>query len=236
MKIRNTLFVLVAVVIFASCDKLGKSGSNVALKDLADSASYCIGTEIAMNFQQQKLDSLINKEAVVAGLLDQLNKQQTRIPSETIYLIEQKFFTQLREKELETQFGEYRKQNEKFLEDNKSQAGVKVTASGLQYLIMKEGKGAMPMDTDQVTVHYHGTMIDGSVFDSSVDRKEPVTFGVNGVIPGWTEALKMMPVGSKWKLFIPYQLGYGDKGQGQVIKPYSTLIFEVELLKVIKVK
>ena len=121
---------------------------------------------------------------------------------------------------------------QKFLADNGKRAGVTTTASGLQYEVIKAGTGNKPAATDQVKVHYHGTTIDGSVFDSSVDRGEPVTFGLGQVIKGWTEALQLMPVGSKWKIYIPSELGYGEQAAGPKIKPNSTLIFEVELLSI----
>jgi FKBP-type peptidyl-prolyl cis-trans isomerase len=120
----------------------------------------------------------------------------------------------------------------KFLTANKSKPGVKVTASGLQYEILKEGKGPKPGASDTVTTHYKGTLINGKVFDSSYDRGEPATFPVNGVIKGWTEALQMMPVGSKWKLFIPSDLAYGPRGAGADIGPDATLVFEVELVSI----
>ena len=124
--------------------------------------------------------------------------------------------------------------NDKFLEDNKSKDGVKVTESGLQYLVMKEGTGEKPTAESKVKVHYHGTLIDGTVFDSSVERGEPAEFGVNQVIKGWTEGLQLMSVGSKYKFFIPQDLAYGARQTGEKIKPYSTLVFEVELLEVAK--
>ena len=123
-------------------------------------------------------------------------------------------------------------EGEKFLADNAKREGVKTTASGLQYEIIKAGEGAKPTANDTVTVHYHGTLINGKVFDSSVDRKEPATFPVGGVIPGWVEALQLMPLGSKWKLFIPAKLAYAERGAGPEIGPGSALIFEVELLKI----
>jgi len=119
---------------------------------------------------------------------------------------------------------------EVFLAENAKRSGVVSLPSGLQYEVIKEGDGAKPGPTDKVNVHYHGTLIDGSVFDSSVDRGKPISFGLNQVIKGWTEGLQLMPVGSKYKLFIPYQLGYGERAAGPKIQPYSTLIFEVELL------
>ncbi len=122
----------------------------------------------------------------------------------------------------------------KFLDENSKKSGVKTTASGLQYEILKEGKGPKPAATDTVVVHYHGTTVEGKVFDSSVNRGKPATFPVNQVIPGWTEALQLMPVGSKWKLVIPSALGYGERGAGADIKPNSVLVFEVELLEIKK--
>ena len=119
-----------------------------------------------------------------------------------------------------------------FLAENGKRKGVTTTKSGLQYEILKKGNGPIPAATDNVETHYHGTLLDGTVFDSSVERGQPISFGVNGVIAGWTEALQLMNVGSKWKLYIPYNLAYGERGAGQSIGPYSTLIFEVELLKI----
>ena len=123
-----------------------------------------------------------------------------------------------------------------FLEENAKNDSVKVTESGLQYMVLKEGNGAKPGPTDTVTVHYTGTLIDGKVFDSSVERGEPATFPLNRVIPGWTEGLQLMSEGSKYRLFIPSELAYGEKGAGDDILPNSTLIFDVELIKVTKQK
>ena len=120
----------------------------------------------------------------------------------------------------------------KYLSENKEKEGVITTESGLQYRIIKSGKGKKAKETDQVTVHYHGKLIDGSVFDSSIERGEPATFPVNGVIPGWVEALQLMSEGDKWELTIPSKLAYGDRGAGGIIGPGATLIFEVELIKI----
>jgi FKBP-type peptidyl-prolyl cis-trans isomerase FkpA len=125
-------------------------------------------------------------------------------------------------------------EGEKFLADNAKKPGVKVTASGLQYQVIKEGTGAKPAATDQVSVHYTGTLIDGTKFDSSYDRNEPAKFALNGVIPGWGEALQLMKVGSKYKLFIPSNLAYGDRGTPGPIGPNAALIFDVELLEIVK--
>ncbi len=119
-----------------------------------------------------------------------------------------------------------------FLAENGKKEGITTTASGLQYEVIKAAEGPKPKATDEVTVHYHGTLIDGKVFDSSVERGEPATFPLNGVIPGWTEGVQLMPTGSKYRFFIPYDLAYGERGAGADIKPYSTLVFEVELLKI----
>ncbi|MDR1544580.1 MAG: FKBP-type peptidyl-prolyl cis-trans isomerase [Prevotellaceae bacterium] len=135
--------------------------------------------------------------------------------------------------QVEKQFGANRKAGDDFLVENAKRESVKVTESGLQYEILKEGKGTKPTESDVVKVHYHGTLIDGTVFDSSVERGEPATFGVGQVIKGWTEALQLMPTGSKWKLYIPQELAYGEKNTGS-IKPFSALIFEVELLEIEK--
>ena len=131
-------------------------------------------------------------------------------------------------------YKDYIEQNEAFLAKNKGKAGVTTTASGLQYEVIKMGTGAKPTAQNTVKVHYVGTLIDGTEFDSSVKRNEPATFPVSGVIPGWTEALQLMPVGSKFKLYLPTAIAYGATGAGEVIKPFSTLIFEVELLEIVK--
>lgn len=139
----------------------------------------------------------------------------------------------IKAKATEAQFAENKAAGEKFLAENAKKEGVKTTSSGLQYKIIKEGNGAIPTDSSKVKVNYKGTLIDGTQFDSSYDRKEPTTFRANQVIKGWTEALTMMPVGSKWELYIPQELAYGAREAGQ-IKPFSTLIFEVELVGIEK--
>jgi len=139
----------------------------------------------------------------------------------------------LQTKKMESQYQGNKETGKKFLEENAQKEGVVTTASGLQYEVIKAGKGALPKETDKVKVHYHGTLIDGSVFDSSVDRGEPAEFGVTQVIKGWVEGLQLMPVGSKYKFYIPQELAYGSQQQGQ-ISPFSTLIFEVELLDIVK--
>ncbi|MBQ3717678.1 MAG: FKBP-type peptidyl-prolyl cis-trans isomerase [Paludibacteraceae bacterium] len=129
-------------------------------------------------------------------------------------------------------YGETKEAGEKFLQENALRDGVKVTESGLQYEVLVQGKGKKPTAESTVKVHYEGTLIDGTIFDSSYQRGEPIEFPLNGVIKGWTEGLQLMPVGSKYKLYIPYELGYGERGAGQSIPPYATLIFTVELLDI----
>lgn len=126
----------------------------------------------------------------------------------------------------------YKKEGEDFLKANKQKPGIVTLPSGLQYIVLKESEGPQPLPTEEVTVHYHGTLIDGTVFDSSVDKGKPLTFPVSAVIAGWQEALQLMPLGAKWKIFVPAHLAYGEKGAGSTIKPGSVLIFEVELLSI----
>ena len=164
----------------------------------------------------------IDKDNLVAGFIAAvLSKDQKMTMEEAQEYIQ------------EAQYGSNREAGEKFLAENKTKEGVQVTPSGLQYKVIKQGKGAVPTTTDKVSVHYRGTLIDGTEFDSSYKRNQPTEFGVTQVIKGWTEALTMMPVGSKWEIYIPQELAYGSRGQSQ-IKPFSTLIFEVELLDIVK--
>ena len=175
----------------------------------------------------------IDKDNLVAGFIaGVLNKEQKMTMEEAQEYV-QAVMEAANEKKMEAQFGPNREAGEKFLAENKTKEGVQVTPSGLQYKVIKQGKGAVPTTTDKVSVHYRGTLIDGTEFDSSYKRNKPTEFGVTQVIKGWTEALTMMPVGSKWELYIPQELAYGSRNQGQ-IKPFSTLIFEVELLDIVK--
>jgi FKBP-type peptidyl-prolyl cis-trans isomerase FklB len=182
----------------------------------------------------------VNREQVLAGIISTLKNQELAISKmEANGLIqttvEKAQSTQMarQEEELKAQYADSIAAGDAFMAENAKREGVITTPSGLQYEIISAGNGPLPTETDQVKVHYHGTLINGTVFDSSVDRGEPATFGVNQVIPGWTEALKLMPVGSKWRLYIPYDLAYGSADRG-TIKPFSNLIFEVELLGIEK--
>lgn len=175
----------------------------------------------------------IDKDNLVAGFIAGVLGKDQKMTLEDARNYVQAVMDAANEKKMEAQYGSNREAGEKFLAENKTKEGVQETASGLQYKVIKMGKGAIPTATDKVKVHYRGTLLDGTEFDSSYKRNEPTTFAANQVIKGWTEALTMMPVGSKWELYIPEYLAYGSRNQGQ-IKPFSTLIFEVELISIEK--
>lgn len=177
----------------------------------------------------------LDKDNFLAGFMAAvLNKSVVPVEEAQVYV--NTHVEAIKAKALEATYGENKVAGEKFLEENKAKEGVKTTASGLQYKVIKEGKGEIPTETSTVKVHYKGTLIDGTEFDSSYKRNAPSSFRANQVIKGWTEALTMMPVGSKWELYIPQELAYGARETGGQIKPFSTLIFEVELLEIEKDK
>lgn len=193
-----------------------------------DKASYSLGMNIASSLKSEGV-SEINAEMFAKGLEDMLKGNKLEISIQEAYETIQNFLSEANAKKFEKNITE----GKKFLEENGKRAGVVTLPSGLQYEIMKEGNGPKPKATDTVTTHYHGTLIDGTVFDSSVERNQPASFPVNGVIQGWVEALQLMPVGSKWKLFIPSELAYGaNPHPGGPIEPHMALIFEVELLAI----
>ena len=207
-------------------------------KSYLDSASYLLGVAdgqaIGEGYRNSGLDSVGIKYCFYFEGFREANQEvSTRIDVEQYGEMVSDFFAEIREKELMSRFGAIKREGEEFLAKNKANSDVITTASGLQYTILKEGKGPKPAYGNRVKVHYTGTFVDGTVFDSSVERGEPAEFFVGGVIEGWNEALQMMPVGSKWKLFIPQELAYGAEGRPK-IKPYSMLIFEVELLDIVK--
>lgn len=193
-----------------------------------DKISYALGLSIANNFLSSGIKN-VNIETFLKGFQDVMDEKPIEMSYEEAQQVMNDYFSNLQAERLELNL----KAGKEFLAANKERAGVVELPSGLQYEIIKEGNGAKPKATDQVKCHYHGTLINGTVFDSSVERGEPATFGVNQVIPGWVEALQLMPVGSKWRLFIPPYLAYGERGAGQSIEPNSTLIFEVEILDIV---
>lgn len=194
-----------------------------------DKVSYALGLSIGNNFQNSGIKCL-QVEDFVQGLSDVLNEKQPAISYDEAKKVINDFFLRLHKEKLEIN----KKAGEEFLSINKGRAGVVTLPSGLQYQVLQQGNGEKPKATDKVKCHYHGTLINGIVFDSSVERGTPAVFGVNQVIPGWVEALQLMPVGSKWRLFIPSNLAYGENGAGEMIEPNSTLIFDVELLDIVK--
>jgi FKBP-type peptidyl-prolyl cis-trans isomerase FklB len=198
------------------------------LKDLKDKASYSIGLNFGFNFKRQNVD--INTDAFAAGVKDALSGKKPLLSEQEVKEALTAFQKDMEQKEAAA--GQKNaSEAEKFLTENKTKEGVKTTASGLQYKVMKEGNGAQPKSSDTVTVNYRGTLLDGTEFDSSYKRGQPATFPVGGVIKGWTEALQLMKVGSKYQLFIPANLAYGEQGRPS-IPPNSLLIFEVELMDV----
>ncbi|MBP1663682.1 MAG: Peptidylprolyl isomerase [Bacteroidetes bacterium] len=194
-----------------------------------DKVSYALGLSLGNNLLSSGITAL-NVEKFSKGVQDVLEQNQPEISYQEAQNVINEYFQNLQAKLSEKTIAE----GKAFLEANGKRSEVITLKSGLQYEIIKEGNGAVPVANNTVNVHYHGTLIDGTVFDSSVRRGEPATFGVTQVIAGWVEALQLMPVGSKWKLYIPSNLAYGAQGAGQHIGPHTTLIFEVELLGIEK--
>ena len=218
--------IALVVSVISSCQNLTQQKFNFDEANELERVSYSIGINVATSIKSEGLDS-INSFYISKGFQDVFENKDLAINIEESNKIIGEYFN----KKQDAKNQRLAIDSKIFLEQNKQKDGVMTTESGLQYLILSEGKGNNPTLNDNVTVHYHGTLIDGTIFDSSVDRKQPATFPLNGVIPGWQEALQMMSVGSKWKIFIPSELAYGESGAG-TIGPNSTLIFEVELLSI----
>jgi len=237
MKIKG-LIVLTAVIalLLGSCGKSSITGAKIKTKN--DSLSYAFGI---VNYNALKGDSLNLDPAIVAKAMLDGEKGNEIMTDEIARGFIMMFINDREAERAEHQaemnkvtYQDYIAENEAFLSKNKEKSGVTVTPSGLQYEVIKMGTGEKPGSESTVKVHYVGSLIDGTEFDSSVKRNEPAQFPVSGVIPGWTEALQLMPVGSKFKLYLPESIGYGANGAGDVIKPYSTLVFEVELLEIVQ--
>ena len=211
-----------------------------------DDAAYMAGLQIGQMVSKQWIEGFnrqifgndstmtLSRENMLAGFLTGVAKAKGAMTKEEAQEYMTKQMDTIKEKAIAEKYADNKAAGEKFLAENKEKEGVITLPSGLQYKVIKEGKGAKPTETDRVKVNYRGTLIDGKEFDSSYKRNEPATFRANQVIKGWTEALTMMPVGSKWELYIPSELAYGTRETGGDIKPFSTLIFEVELLEIVK--
>ena len=207
------------------------------LSSLKDQISYIIGRDLARNFAQQGLD--LDVDVLAASMKEGLSGEPSRLTQEQMQAAMQQLQQQMGvaeddedDNQSSTSMGNNKEEGQAFLSENKNRAGVTTLPSGLQYEVITEGSGKKPTLNSSVTTHYHGTLINGNVFDSSYQRGQPATFPVNGVIAGWTEALQLMPEGSKWRLYIPSELAYGRRGAGRDIGPDTALIFDVELLKV----
>ncbi len=223
------LFFLFIIIIHAGLLSGQTQDSGIKKQTKMDSISHAIGIIIGSNLQQNGLDK-VEYDAFLEGVKAKLEGQVTPQDIEKANMLVSQYLGSKQAKQHEGKI----EMGKKFFAENAKKEGVVSLPSGLQYKILKEGNGPIPKATDNVKVHYHGTLLDGTVFDSSVERGEPIDLPVNGVIKGWQEALQLMPVGSKWQLFIPYDLGYGERGAGGAIGPYEPLIFEVELLGINK--
>lgn len=229
IKFLATLCIGLSIV---SCKNQLKSQSS--LNSELDSVSYALGLDMSGQMLQMKknikdnFNLELNKDLLIQGLLNGVDSTNLLMKKDETRTLLMAFF----QKKQKEQGEKIKKEGEDFLAANKTKEGVKTTESGLQYIVLKEGKGVAPKATSKVKVNYHGTLIDGTVFDSSVDRGQPAEFGVSDVIKGWTEGLQLMKTGAKYKFFIPQELAYGPQQRGPKIKPFSPLIFEVELLEV----
>jgi len=204
-----------------------KTPKQVTIDDESKKASYCLGVLMGQNVKRQTGDSL-SIDNILAGFSDMFLSKPLLVNEQEAAA----YFQQYMQQQMERKAAKAKAEGEAFLNTNKTKPGITSTPSGLQYKILKTGTGKSPGASDNVTVHYTGRLLDGTIFDSSVQRGTPATFNVNGVIRGWTEALQLMKEGDQWELYIPADLGYGERGAGAQIPPHATLIFEVELIKV----
>lgn len=234
-----TGFSICALLCSAGCQKNASSSENkkaaTSIVTFQDSVSYLIGNDIGNSLTQIKDE--VNLNLIMQGINDKLNSKDAKISRDAATPIMRRFDGYMRDKVKKAEDEKSAKnkaEGKTFLEENKSKSGVVTTASGLQYIVLSEGTGPKPKETDQVKVNYKGTLIDGTEFDNSYARGEPAQFQLNNVIKGWTEALQLMNTGSKFKIFVPSELGYGDRSAGPKIGPSSVLIFEIELLDIVK--
>ena len=209
------------------------AGEDLVLKSQKDKISYIIGMDLGKNFQKQEIE--IDADILAQGIKDGISGRKPLLSEQEVRETLAGFQAEMTAKqtELAKKRGEKnKKEGETFLAENQKKEGVKTLPSGVQYKVIKTGTGNSPKSTDEVTVHYRGALIDGTEFDSSYRRGKPETLPVNAVIPAWTEALQLMQVGTKWQLFVPSNLAYGERGAGQIIGPNAVLIFEIELISI----
>ncbi|MBN2481158.1 MAG: FKBP-type peptidyl-prolyl cis-trans isomerase [Bacteroidales bacterium] len=216
----------------ASCSS-GQQYSGTKLKTKEDTVSYFLGITYGSSLKQADVDVIFNYDAFGKGIYEATRSDTLPVSEIEINTYLNAFFAEFQEEQLKIQYEDYIAENKAFLEENAKNDSVISLPDGLQYRILEESTGPQPEDTDEVKVNYTGWLIDGTQFDSSYDRGEPAVFPVGAVIPGWTEVIKLMPVGSKWKVWIPEDLAYGSEApQGSAIIPFSTLVFEIELLEI----
>lgn len=215
-------YILSLIIAFAFTQVNGQ-----VLLNKKDSVSYALGAMIVRTMQQQGIED-VNTNLIARAITDALQGKDVLLYPDEAQLCLNNYVREIRAKKEEVN----KIAGEEFLKENAKDPDVVVLPSGLQYKVLVEGDGPIPVASDKVKTHYHGTLIDGTVFDSSVDRNEPISFNVTGVIKGWQEALQLMKVGSKWRLFVPENLAYGSRARSDVIGPYSTLIFDIELLEI----
>jgi FKBP-type peptidyl-prolyl cis-trans isomerase FklB len=227
MKLFTIMILAAGFMFFTGCSQQDMSGKEVQLDSQIDSVSYSLGVNIGKNIKAQGVDQL-NVNALANAMNDVFGDDSLKIDEMTSNMVIQNYFENLQSSVAEKS----REEGLAFMEENKGKENVVATESGLQYQVLEEGSGAIPKEDDTVTVHYEGKTLDGTIFDSSLQRGEPVSFPVNGVIQGWQEALQLMPVGSKWRIWVPSDLAYGERGAGRDIGPNETLIFDVELMSI----
>ena len=230
MKIKGLVILAVAAAMIASSCNTRSSVTGTKVKSPEDSLAYALGIANYFYYMTDSID--IDPVILAKGMLDAKSGKNT-LEEEGAQTYVMTYMQKRQADQMKKMYGKNVDEGEKFLAENKKRDGVQETASGLQYEVITMGTGQKPAPEEMVKVHYAGTLLDGTTFDSSVDRGEPVEFGVNQVIQGWQEGLQLMPVGSKFKFYIPYELAYGENGTGP-IPPYSTLVFEVELLDIVK--
>lgn len=231
MKTIKFLVIVIIATSLVSCN--GQGVTNKSLKTEIDSVSYAAGLDMAYKIQQSFDEA--DKDLFIQGYRNGIDSTNLLLERKDLNGVISTYFKNKQQEQVKKRAEEgekYKVEGEKFLADNKTKEGVITTESGLQYIVLKEGTGAMPKLTDRVKVHYHGTLIDGTVFDSSVDKGKPYETPVTQVVKGWIETLQLMKVGSKFKIFVPQELAYGANPRPGVIKPFMPLIFEMELLEI----